>query len=167
MAAPPPSFSPDSVFEQDLDLQRPLGEATPFTQLKPLSELGAGDFCTVHTATLCGSMIALKRLRKDLAPEREKIGLADLRREVAVLTRINHPNIIRLVAHGIADDGSPFCCLTMFSQPLGALLPTGKVGFFAERREAKEWPLARAVAVGLQLARALRYCHDEFLPGYR
>ena len=40
------------------------------------------------------------------------------------------------------------------------------MGSCGERREAKEWPLARAVAVGLQLARALRYCHDEALPGF-
>ena len=44
MAAPPPSFSPDSVFEQDLHLQRPLGEATSFTQLKPLSGAHADMF---------------------------------------------------------------------------------------------------------------------------
>lgn len=144
-----------------------LGEAVPLSALKPLAQLGAGEFCTVHRATLRGSMVALKRLR----PARLALGDSsrlDLGREIAVLSRVEHPNIIRLVAHGVDGDGVPFCCLEMFSQPLSALLPSGaEVGFFARQREARKWPLARGLSVGLQLAEALRYCHDEFMPGYR
>ena len=144
-----------------------LGEAVPLSALKPLAQLGAGEFCTVHRATLRGSMVALKRLR----PARLALGDSsrlDLGREIAVLSRVEHPNIIRLVAHGVDGDGVPFCCLEIFSQPLSALLPSGaEVGFFARQREARKWPLARGLSVGLQLAEALRYCHDEFMPGYR
>ena len=144
----------------------PLGEPVSFSELQPLSKLGAGEFCTVHSASFRGCMVALKRLRRDLPSCRESIGLADLQREIAILSRLEHPNIIRMVAHGTGKDGAPFCCLEMFSQPLSALLPTS-TGVLAHKWEARQWPLARGLSVGLQLARALRHCHDEFLPGYR
>jgi len=144
----------------------PLGEPVSFSELQPLSKLGAGEFCTVHSASFRGCMVALKRLRRDLPSCRESIGLADLQREIAILSRLKHPNIIRMVAHGTGKDGAPFCCLEMFSQPLSALLPTS-TGVLAHKWEARQWPLARGLSVGLQLARALRHCHDEFLPGYR
>ena len=39
--------------------------------------------------------------------------------------------------------------------------------FWVRRRQLKRWPMARSVDYGLQLARALEYCHDAAFSGYR
>mmetsp|Transcript_3712 Transcript_3712/g.11938 ORF Transcript_3712/g.11938 Transcript_3712/m.11938 type:complete len:310 (-) Transcript_3712:60-989(-) len=124
--------------------------------------LGSGEFCTVQSATLRGERVALKLLRP--AHERSELAVSDLRREIAALSHIQeqggHPSIVRLVAHGSTPAGAPFCALALFTQPLSAALPTSKA-------QRKQWPTRRGIDIGLQLARALQYCHDSFMPGYR
>mmetsp|Transcript_2841 Transcript_2841/g.8450 ORF Transcript_2841/g.8450 Transcript_2841/m.8450 type:complete len:388 (-) Transcript_2841:264-1427(-) len=124
--------------------------------------LGSGEFCTVQSATLRGERVALKLLRP--AHERSELAVSDLRREIAALSHIReqggHPSIVRLVAHGSTPAGAPFCALALFTQPLSAALPTSKA-------QRKQWPTRRGIDIGLQLAGALQYCHDCFMPGYR
>mmetsp|Transcript_13365 Transcript_13365/g.44639 ORF Transcript_13365/g.44639 Transcript_13365/m.44639 type:complete len:405 (-) Transcript_13365:38-1252(-) len=124
--------------------------------------LGSGEFCTVQSATLRGERVALKLLRP--AHERSELAVSDLCREIAALSHIReqggHPSIVRLVAHGSTPAGAPFCALALFTQPLSAALPTSKA-------QRKQWPTRRGIDIGLQLAGALQYCHDCFMPGYR
>mmetsp|Transcript_39002 Transcript_39002/g.125258 ORF Transcript_39002/g.125258 Transcript_39002/m.125258 type:complete len:357 (+) Transcript_39002:133-1203(+) len=138
--------------------------AVPFSAIQPLDLLGSGEFCVVHCALLGGDYVALKRLKASLRGS--QCAEEDLRREIELLSHTSHPNIVRFLAHGLDDRGVPFCCLELFSRPLSDLLPTAQ-GLLARSRQAKKWPLARGLSVGLQLARALRYCHDDFLAGYR
>mmetsp|Transcript_43384 Transcript_43384/g.144499 ORF Transcript_43384/g.144499 Transcript_43384/m.144499 type:complete len:116 (-) Transcript_43384:698-1045(-) len=54
----------------------------------------------------------------------------------------------------------PFYAMELFEATLSAVLP-------CKTKEAKAWPVARGVGVAVQVARALRYCHNDALPGYR
>merc|ERR1719149_128280 len=124
-------------------------------------------------ATLRGERVALKLLRSER--NSSELAISDLRREMTILSEISrsagnggdgpprgHPHIVRLVAHGYTPTGSPFCALELFTQPLSAALPAA-----ASKKALKEWPLARGIAIGLQIATALDYIHDGFMPGYR
>ena len=102
---------------------------------------------------------------------------ADLLRELTVLSRARHRNVIRLKAHGqrpsLVDPGRlgsvPFGCLELV-EPLSKQLPPedpGNVMPWVRAQGVKRWPVQRGLDVALQLARALRYCHDEYMPGYR
>jgi len=50
--------------------------------------------------------------------------------------------------------------MELFEATLSAVLPR-------KPKEAKAWPVERGVGVAVQVARALRYCHNDALPGYR
>mmetsp|Transcript_15389 Transcript_15389/g.50084 ORF Transcript_15389/g.50084 Transcript_15389/m.50084 type:complete len:386 (-) Transcript_15389:46-1203(-) len=144
-------------------LVAPCSERVEIDLLEDTVPLGSGEFCTAHSASLRGERVALKMLRP--ARESSELAISDLRREIAVLSQMcqnggGHPNIVRLVAHGYTPTGSPFCALELFQEPLSAALPTSKA-------QRKLWPAKRGVSIGLQLARALHYCHDGFMPGYR
>mmetsp|Transcript_15390 Transcript_15390/g.50090 ORF Transcript_15390/g.50090 Transcript_15390/m.50090 type:complete len:391 (-) Transcript_15390:46-1218(-) len=146
-------------------LVAPCSERVEIDLLEDTVPLGSGEFCTAHSASLRGERVALKMLRP--ARESSELAISDLRREIAVLSQMcqnggGHPNIVRLVAHGYTPTGSPFCALELFTQPLSAALPAA-----ASKKALKEWPLARGIAIGLQVATALDYIHDGFMPGYR
>ena len=136
-----------------------VGEPTPLDRFQTGDEeshLGAGEFCTVCRAHLDGSQahpVALKRLKHDLTPRKRAVGIDGLHREIAILSRLRHESVVLLLAHG-EDDGIPFCCLDMFSHTL-------------EDMDASEFSLSKGIEMGIQLARALRYCHQEALKGYR
>ena len=96
-----------------------------------------------------------------------------------MLPLLAHPNVVRMVGEGASPDGRPFLALELLSSVLSAKLPRPAISIFggpvdadectifARRRAKRRWPLLRALACGLQLARALRYCHGEALPGAR
>jgi len=156
-------------------LRTPRGAPVEFARLKDLREKGAGEFCKVCEGRLDVDGTGLRRVAvKMLKPKYEAsvVPLGDLRREISLLSQMSHPHIVGFVAHGCAADrGVPFGCFDLFAHPLSFLLPTksdtGKALPWKTSKAAREWPVSRGVAVGLQLARALRYCHDEFMPGYR
>src|SRR5688572_26047666 len=54
----------------------------------------------------CGATVALKVLGADL-----RDGVERFEREAAVLASLAHPGIVRHVAHGRAEDGSPFLAM--------------------------------------------------------
>ena len=75
-----------------------------------------------------------------------------------------------LSAHALGQhEGSPFILLQPLVGTLAAELPHPRdsVSIWTHRSQNKEWPLLRAVNIAVQLARALRYCHDDAFPGYR
>ena len=146
-------MSVSDVFTLDV-----VGEPTPLDRFQTgdAYHLGAGEFCTVFLAHLDGSQthpVALKRLKRDLTPSERAVGIDGLHREIAVLSRLRHESVVLLLAHG-EDDGIPFCCLDVFSHTL-------------EDINATEFSLSKGIEMGIQLARALRYCHQEALKGYR
>ena len=73
-----------------------------------LGDARAGGMGTVHRAidADCGDTVALKIVHIDSEHERERF-----EREAALLGHLDHPGIVRYLAHGIAGDGE--CYLAM------------------------------------------------------
>jgi serine/threonine-protein kinase len=74
------------------------------------SKLADGGFGTVYVARhrRSGDRAALKLLHRHLVAAMDVVARFD--REVEVIRRLAHPNIVRLVDAGVADDGRPYLC---------------------------------------------------------
>lgn len=71
-------------------------------------EVGTGGMGTVFRAVDrdTGAFVALKVLQKQLHTETERFLL-----EARVLAQLQHPAIVRYVAHGVTSDGAPFIAM--------------------------------------------------------
>ncbi len=74
-----------------------------------VGEAGAGGMGAVYKAVdgETGDLVALKVLRLDTASD----GLERFRREATILERLEHPAIVRYVAHGANDEGEPWLAM--------------------------------------------------------
>ncbi len=112
--------------------------------------LGEGAFGAVYEATHreTGQRVALKFLHgtKELEPEVQNRFV----REVAMLAKLNHQNIVRHYEAGL-HDGSIYCAME--------LVECGSLKEVLQRR--KELPWREAVEVALQLCQALEHAHDK------
>jgi serine/threonine protein kinase len=86
-----------------------------------LSPLGAGGMGIVHSAldTHTGRLVAIKR-PWSLDPANQELGFeprASILREGAALSRLAHPNVIRLWDHGADESGEPFLVLELLDRP--------------------------------------------------
>jgi serine/threonine protein kinase len=107
------------------------------------AKIGCGSFAVVHEAVdiARGLPVAVKLLHVGGAAAD---GLA---REAALLARLDHPNVIALINHGI-DDGMPFVVLERLH---GVTL--------AERLACAPMPVAAALSIGVAVARGLSHAH--------
>jgi formylglycine-generating enzyme required for sulfatase activity len=110
-------------------------------------ELGRGGMGVVYLARQVelGRLVALKMLRTGPwtnSEERER-----LLREARLVARLDHPGIVAIHAIG-EHQGQPF--LALEHVPGGSL---------AKRLDGKPWPIAQAVALVEQLARAVHHAH--------
>jgi len=111
--------------------------------------LGIGGMATVYRAhhKLVDRPCAIKILSLQLAQDmtaRERF-----RREARHAQRIAHPNIIEIFDQGETDEGAPFLVMELLEgEPLATVIARGKV------------PLARALPIWAQMARALARAHD-------
>src|SRR5262245_14843390 len=128
-----------------------------FGQFRVVEQIGAGGMSVVYSATHVetGEAVALKVLPGawGSAPELR----ARLEREAAVLGRISHPNVVRVLAVGPVDarlGGGSFIALEWLPHALDKLL----------RAQYPE-PLtpARARGIGRDVAEALEAVHREGL----
>ena len=128
--------------------------------------LGQGENATVHSVQFQSGQFAVKRLK---AEKREvSTAILDIHREIMIMTLMEHPNIMQCKAIG-EELGRPFMLLHVVSSILSHELPRDPedVPFWIRWREVRNWPLSRALDYGIQLGRAIRYCHDEAFPEYR
>ena len=70
-----------------------------------LAEIGRGGMGIVYLARQAslGRLVALKTLPSDLV--NDKVALARFQREMRLLARCDHPNIVKVLDNGVADDG--------------------------------------------------------------
>jgi WD40 repeat protein/serine/threonine protein kinase/tetratricopeptide (TPR) repeat protein len=83
-------------------------EARRLGDYEVLSELGRGGMGVVYLARQLslGRLVALKMLPGDLSGDES--ALARFRREVEVLARCEHPNIVKVLSSGVLPDGRLF-----------------------------------------------------------
>jgi hypothetical protein len=118
-----------------------------------IRELGSGGMARVLLAKdPAGQLVALKVLRKS----RFKTGLARFRREFRALSRINHPNVIRVEAYGDLY-GHPYIAMEFVDGPDLHTLIRSFRGWEDERR----WRRIEEILV--DLCRALAAIHRRGL----
>jgi len=127
--------------------------------------LGDGEFANAYSSTLDGAPVALKVLKPSRVGSQSAV--RGLKREIMLLSLMDHPGIMHIVALG-QHDNQPFMVMPCLANVLAAALPRDEssVSIWTRRRDVRAWPLSRAVEYGRQLADALSYCHEGF-PGYR
>ncbi|KOO27185.1 serine threonine-protein kinase ctr1 [Chrysochromulina tobinii] len=137
-----------------------------FSKLTISRYLGEGEFAMAHQTTLDERPAAIKMLKK----EKREIPSAveGLKREIMMMTLMDHPNVLKAYALG-QHEGIPLMIVELLSRTLPSQLPRNPdtVPFWVRWREVKRWPLSRSLHCAVQLARALKYCHDDAFPGYR
>ena len=115
---------------------------------KLIQELGRGSAGVIHLAwdVPHERLVALKLLSKE-AVERYPNAVARFEREVRILSRLNHPNLVRILRCGRARGRPYFAMEYVEGESLQSLLAKGPL------------PLPRALRMGERLARALDYVH--------
>ena len=145
---------------------RPGTRAVEWSELTISKFLGQGEFATAHLTTLDGRNVAIKMLKKEKGQSLPAV--QGLKREIMVMTLMDHPNVLKAYALG-QHEGQPLMILELLSRTLTSELPRAPdtVPFWVRWREVKRWPLSRSLHCAVQLARALKYCHDDVFPGHR
>ena len=137
-----------------------------FSQFTQLRYLGEGEFATVHAEVLDGNPVALKILKQ--SKRNDPRAVKGLKREIMLMSLMEHPNVLRALALG-QEHGKPFMVVEKLGNMLAAELP-GQMDvtpIWSRWPQCKQWPLSRALDCAVQLAAALRFCHDEAFAGYR
>ena len=115
--------------------------------------LGRGGSGAVYEAQRDGVAVALKILHEVTAAAR-------FEREVALVARLDHPHVVRLLDHGRTENGQPFIAFELVrGRALHALLRPGR-GFEPPRVAAIGTQILAAVAA----AHALGIVHRDIKP---
>jgi eukaryotic-like serine/threonine-protein kinase len=112
--------------------------------------IGAGAAANVYEAVHMetGQRIALKILNSDWAGRAEIV--SRFVREGRALQRLNHPNIVRVLDHGICESGAPWIAMERLKS----------VTLDALTQEHGRLDAARAVRLAIDVARALGAVHE-------
>ena len=163
--APLPTWSPTPSEWQRMGAFHTPGAR--WADLTALSLLGQGEFCAVYATELDGKPIALKVLRKTM--QKFARSISDFNLEIQLMSRLNHPNVVRPLAAGLHPCGLPFLCLERLATTLADELPkpVDAVPFWKRISAVRRWPLKRAINYAKELAAALAYCHHHAFDGYR
>ena len=132
--------------------------------------LGQGEYAVTYAAAdtsfPSSDQVAIKLLKPARRGDADAhVGIV---RETMLLSQIDHPNIIQLLATGMFE-GDPFLVLPLLPLILSSLLPrcADVVPIWVRRREVRRWPASRGIRYARQLAEALAHCHDKAFRGYR
>ena len=128
----------------------PPAPATYAGRYELIGLLGVGAMGSVYRAhdLLLGETVALKVLRKDLA--NAPLAVSRFHREAKLARRVTHPNITRV--YDVAEhDGEHYLTMECVEgDSLHTMLDGGR-----------PLPIARAISIALQLARALAAAHEK------
>ncbi|WP_437644180.1 serine/threonine-protein kinase [Sorangium sp. So ce362] len=113
--------------------------------------IGLGGMAAVYAAThRSGQRVAIKLLHPDRA--RDKVDRARFLREKAIVSTVNHPGVVAVLADDVTEDGSPFLVMELLE---GETL--------LQRWKAQEGPLPPAEVLSLseQILDVLATAHDN------
>ena len=135
--------------------------------LKRLYFLGSGEHCSVWGAELDGKPVAVKVLKEEQFEN--EIALKDLDSEMQIMLNMRHAGVLSVVGVGVSEEQMPFLVLDRLKEVLSATLPkpADEQGYMLRRQAVKRWPFIRALQAGVELAEALRYCHEEAVRGFK
>jgi len=119
-----------------------------------LDEIGTGGMGVVYRARrLTDSLtVAIKYIPPDRSPTKESV--ARFRREMKILSRLEHPHIVRCLEGG--GDSSHLYCVLEFVAGLDAAKLTQR-----EQDAGRQLEVGRAVRLALDLLAGLAYLHDN------
>jgi len=161
---PPSSFisyqRPDktSVTGARLDLQ--------WRQLLNVEYLTDGGNSWIHTAVFDGKPVVVKTLRPEC--QDTAVAINEIESEVAVHSRLNHPNIVTLIGAGWTSKKVRFIVLERLD---GGTL-TQMLGYDTRIRDRrrrfwrkKQLPYLDVLRCARSLACAMQYCNEQAVPG--
>ena len=134
---------------------------------QPFTKLGAGEFCAAFLTSLDGRAVVVKMLKKE--HHQNPVASRDLLSEVQLMTEMNHAHVLNSIAQGTDSNGLPFMVVEKLEKVLAHELPrpVDSVPYWKRKAQCKKWPPLRALSVAREFAMALRYIHEEAIPGYR
>jgi eukaryotic-like serine/threonine-protein kinase len=115
-----------------------------------IERIGAGGMGVVHEVRVVatGERAALKTLSARLAANRQL--LERFRREAAVMSRLDHPNVVRMIDFGVEPDGTAFLVMELL---------VGRSLLHLVQHEGP-FEAVRAARLGAQIASGLAAAHD-------
>jgi serine/threonine protein kinase len=157
----PPSFGLSvlhSITRAKLDLQ--------FCQLHNLEYLTDGGNSWIHTAVFQGASVVVKMIK----PECQNVEMVinEIERELDVLSRLNHANIVNLIGAGRTSRGARFVVLEWLGggtlkQMLAYDNPIRDRRHRFWRRKSDSF--LDALRIARSIAEAMKYCHEVAIPG--
>jgi serine/threonine protein kinase len=119
---------------------------------KVTGRLGGGSMGQIYRATQQpgGREVAIKVLSSEVDGNAERFRKRFVR-EAAVVARLNHPNVVAVYDYGETDNGDVFMAMEHIpGAPLSEVM-----------RTLGPLPVSRALAISIQVARALRKAHNH------
>ena len=83
-------------------LRAPSSWVIPFEKITLDQQIGQGSFGTVHLGQYQLEQVAIKKIKESATKVEKEAAARALQREVKALTRVRHPNIVRLI--GVCGD---------------------------------------------------------------
>lgn len=156
--ADPPSPSERATQGSNGAVPKPRPRAAAGTVLcdryqleEPLGQGGVGAVWRA-THTVIGKQVAIKLLTASPDSRAAADHGARLLHEAQALSRVHHPNVVDVVDHGFADDGTPFIAMELIEgQSLFEVL-------HGSQASERTWSWRRDLA--LQILDGLAACHD-------
>ena len=118
-------------------------------------ELSHGAFGVVSLGRFKGQQVAIKEIRSTAEDEQHQlVMILQLRREIASLSRIAHPNIVKLL--GVSFSPPKVALVTEFI-PGSTLM--GHLKRYSQTSPTRESIVAQAIDFGCQIARGMAFSH--------
>ncbi|KAL4002105.1 Ankyrin repeats (3 copies) family protein [Acanthocheilonema viteae] len=111
--------------------------------------IGSGSFGKVYKGTYRGKIVAIKRYRAVAFGSKSEVDM--FCREVSILSKLQHPNVINFVG-ACLDDPSQFAIITEF------LVNGSLFSLLHEQKRVLE--MALRLNIGIDVARGMRYLHE-------
>jgi len=141
-----------------------------FEDLEVGRQVGGGGYCHIHEVKMDEKTCAVKRIKENRKCKPKDIveGVADLASEAAILTNLDHPNIIQV--HGMAagpirksvtSDEGFFMVMELLEMTLSERIDEWRENVESRARRTRRHMLQERLKVALELAKAIQYLHSQ------